>query len=108
MKMSDILHDLADMLDQKEQGVEHSGAPENTEKSADDFIHPVHDGAASGDNGEEVSDVMIPPLQAKLELLKKATGVDNAYDDQDNELNDIKKMAGITIHQIDDADLDGQ
>lgn len=39
----------------------------------------------------------VPPLQAKIELLKKATGVESTYDDQDHgdELAQMKKMAGI-------------
>ena len=39
---------------------------------------------------------MVPPLQAKLELLKKATGVDSHYDSEgSDELDDIKKLTGI-------------
>lgn len=47
--------------------------------------------------------MMIPPLQAKLELLKKAVGVESYYDDDttdnsaqhDNELDILKRNAGI-------------
>jgi hypothetical protein len=39
---------------------------------------------------------MIPPLQQKLELLKKASGVANAFDGEEHdELNAMKKMAGL-------------
>jgi hypothetical protein len=44
----------------------------------------------------DVPDKFVPPLQAKIELLKKATGVDNVYDEQDeDEIARMKQMAGI-------------
>ena len=64
---------------------------------------------------------MIPPLQQKLELLKKSVGVDSAFDTQpeeenipssidQDELERIKKIAGITapaaIVQIAGEDTD--
>lgn len=36
------------------------------------------------DNEEEL-DVMVPPLQQKIELLKKNAGLDNVYDQQADE-----------------------
>jgi predicted glycosyltransferase involved in capsule biosynthesis len=58
------------------------------------------------DNTE--SGVFVPPLQAKIELLKKAVNVDSIYDqqgsdedltghgsDNEDELSRIKHMAGI-------------
>ena len=106
MKMSDLLHSIADMLD----GQGGSDRPENSGKSADDFQHGVEDGAESGDQSVELTGVMIPPLQQKLELLKKATGVDNVYDvEGHDELDDIKKLTGIkAVIHADDTDLDGQ
>jgi len=45
-------------------------------------------------------DVMVPPLQSKLELLKKSVGVENVYDQDDtDELTVIKKNAGLTAVQ---------
>jgi hypothetical protein len=38
---------------------------------------------------------MIPPLQQKLEILKKSAGMDNALDNESDELGDIKKLTGI-------------
>lgn len=50
---------------------------------------------------EETQETMVPPLQQELELLKKATGVDNMYDEpEDEELTIIKKNAGIPVQQI--------
>lgn len=93
MKMADVLRDLADKLDGIEGGGE-TDRPANTGPTADHFQHDVDDSAESGDQDCEVTGVMVPPLQAKLELLKKATGVDNVYDGSD-ELDDIKKLTGI-------------
>lgn len=87
MKMADILHNIADMLDQEEDS-------DNAGKTASDFQHNVHDGADSGDDDTKLDQnpIMVPPLQAKIELLKKATGVDNVYDD---ELSAIKQLTGL-------------
>ena len=42
---------------------------------------------------------MIPPLQQKIELMKKMSGEESAYDpvepEEDNELDIIKRNAGI-------------
>jgi hypothetical protein len=90
MKMADVLHSIADMLD-KHEGGDISG--DNMGKQASDFQHDVHDGAESGDKDVELTGVMIPPLQQKLEILKKSAGMDNAMDG--DELGDIKKLSGI-------------
>jgi hypothetical protein len=89
MKMADVLHSIADMLDKDEGG-------DNMGKQASDFQHDVHDGAESGDQDVELTGVMIPPLQQKLEILKKTAGMDNAFDNHgSDELDDIKKLTGI-------------
>lgn len=93
--MADILHKIADLIDQTEGGEESSDRPENTGKTSDVFQHNVTDGAESGGSDEEVGK-FVPPLQAKLELLKKASGVDSHYDSEgSDELDDIKKLTGI-------------
>ena len=61
MKISDILHQIADAIDQQPQGV--------SEPATQPGLTPDHDGT------------FLPPLQAKLELLKKAVGVENSYDE---------------------------
>jgi len=96
MKMADILRDLADKLDNIEQGGGEHDRPANTGPTADHFQHDVDDGAESGDQEVGLTGVMIPPLQQKLEILKKASGMDNAFDDHgSDELDDIKKLTGI-------------
>ena len=84
MKSSEILRKLADIIDAKEQ-------EENS------------------DLAQQPDDIFIPPLQLKLELLKKATGVENVYDEDDqnseqhgyDELDVIKKNAGISVTALD-------
>jgi hypothetical protein len=94
MKMADVLRNLADKLDGIEGG---SSQGDNMGKQASDFQHSVDDGAESGDREVELTGVMIPPLQQKLEILKKSTGMDNAFDNDQgsDELDDIKKLTGI-------------
>jgi hypothetical protein len=92
MKMADVLRNLADKLD----GIEGSNTSgDNMGKQASDFQHDVEDGAESGDREVELTGVMIPPLQQKLEILKKSAGMDNAMDGSSDELADIKQLTGI-------------
>lgn len=87
MKTSEIIRGLADIIAAKEKEEEQS------EK----------------DLAQQPDDIYIPPLQLKLELLKKATGVENVYDeDPENknshgydELDVIKKNAGISVVALD-------
>jgi hypothetical protein len=100
MRISDILRKIADGIDseQVEQPSVPNG-PAEVEVSADLDDHTE-------------TDTMVPPLQQKIELLKKAVGVDNVYDnegfDQPDELEQIKKNAGIATLMIasDDEPLD--
>ena len=100
MKISDIIRKFADHLDQQEG--EHDPKQE---------IDPAHTVPQATENPA----TMIPPLQQKLELLKKSVGVDSVFDsDSDSsdhdELDDIKKLTGIpsVMIQMDDSDLEGQ
>ena len=108
MKMSDILRKIADEIEHTEGG-EEINRPENSlphaglEKVGVDF-------EGDGMKDEEGNGTtMVPPLQQKLELLKKVSGEDSMYDQKD-ELEDIKKLTGIqaVIHHFDDNALDGQ
>ena len=61
--------------------------------------HELSPVEVSNDDNSETS-VFVPPLQAKMEILKKSVGMDNVY----NELDDVKKLAGLTPTQQDAAD----
>jgi hypothetical protein len=66
MKAAEILRKLADVIDQKSQP-----APQT------DQAQPAGD----SDLIPEPYGTFLPPLQGKFELLKKAVGVDNIYDE---------------------------
>jgi hypothetical protein len=91
MKISDVLRKMADAVDAK------SMQSNNTIKRS----KPVE-----VEKPEDVEGaVMVPPLQAKLEILKKSEGIPNVYDeDESDELVKIKKNAGLTAAQHEAAD----
>ena len=64
MRASEILRKLADVIDQKSQPMEPAAEP-----VGDTDLIPTPKGT------------FLPPLQGKFELLKKAEGVDNIYDE---------------------------
>jgi len=92
MNIAEILRKLADAVDGVDQ---QTNRPENSVQHAE--LAPVD--VDNTDNTETT--VMVAPLQAKLELLKKATGVDSHYDAtpcdsaEDAELALMKQRAGI-------------
>jgi hypothetical protein len=125
MKMSEILRKLADIADRQED----PGRPDDRIQNAAELgavpggmhVDSPHNADAGADD-----EVMVPPLQLKLELLKRAVGVDNIYDDERaDEVHDvdepdplaaIRRNAGIdsggitaVIHGIagEDEPLDG-
>ena len=65
----------------------------------------AHSDDVEPNNDDENDEVMVPPLQQKHELLKKATGVENntdcfaaeipAEDDGETNPEELKKLAGI-------------
>lgn len=84
MKITDILRKLADELD----------AIESVKAVQQDKSEPE----------EAPLDTMVPPLQQKMELLKRSVGIDNVFDGTSidkagqgqDELEAIKKNAGIS------------
>jgi hypothetical protein len=99
MKMADILRNLADKLDGMDSGTD--DAPKQ------DRLSPVE----QVPGGETDSATMVPPLQAKLEILKKSEGIPSVYDKEgSDELSAIKKNAGLTAAQheaSEDNDITG-
>lgn len=80
MKISDLLSDLSDLHNMKSVINRHV-TNEQPNDSTD-------------------QEVMIPPLQQKIELLKKAVNVDSHYDDQDNsdETGSVNDKLNLTIN----------
>jgi hypothetical protein len=90
MKLSDIMRDIADLLDQ--QGDDPQGGATNS------HLKPVQ--APEPELSDEP--LMVPPLQQKHELLKKVAGVDNTYGNDNqpepgDDLGRMRKMAGIVV-----------
>jgi hypothetical protein len=106
MKAAEILRKLADMIDTHSDGED--TRPANSVPHAELASVEVD----HTDNTE--TSTFVAPLQAKLELLKKSLGMDNAYDTEDSgcetcgaapcgceanssELELIKQRAGIPV-----------
>lgn len=95
MRASEILRKFADLIDQTQDGNQ-----KQTGLNPVEVVPPE----------ETTQDLMIPPLQQKLELLKKSVDMDNAFDcntdNSDDELNNMKRFAGIQISS-EDNDITG-
>lgn len=122
MKVADVLRKLADIVDQQDNPARPDDAIQNPAELAEVPAGPYGDGVEPCDNKDAGADddVMVPPLQLKLELLKRAVDVDNIYDDQradqvhdnsEDPLATIRRNAGIKsgpmtaiIHGIAGAD----
>lgn len=95
MKAAEILRKFADLLDQHESDQE---TPTNQAT-----LIPV-----SADNTDDTEvTTMVPPLQQKLELMKKMVGDESSCDsDGSDELSIMKKNAGINPVIVAMADED--
>ena len=86
MKISDILRVIANNMDHPEGGAPDpriqnpAGLIDVTVQTSDEISDDSDDKTASG-NDKSPEDLFLPPLQQKQELLKKAVGVENVYDD---------------------------
>jgi hypothetical protein len=116
MNIAEILRKVADMVDQAQD----PGRPDDqiqnpAELSAVSVGEPV-DAPCNQDAGADDA-VMIPPLQLKTELLKKAVGVDSvfdpgepradqAHDNQPDELDIIRRHAGVPVAAIQELSND--
>lgn len=126
MKIAELLRAMLDRIDNAEvvAAVPHAHA------DVQNMASPEH--VTVDSNVADPEDLFLPPLQMKLELLKKAVGVENVYDngsdaDQEEhsevgapdsesdtsfeqELSSIKRAAGInpvvTTELSDDEPLD--
>lgn len=116
MKASEILRTLADLIDSADQ-------PQSNSQQAIQAVTaqavPHRDqtpdlvAVAVPNQDETDTSVFVPPLQAKLEILKKSEGIPNVYDgagQEEDELDTIKKHAGLTTAQkiaSEDNDITG-
>jgi len=96
MTAQELLRALVDLIDKNSQ----SDQPVNTNNAELTPVEVDH-------TDQTTASRMVPPLQQKMELLKKAAGVDSIYNDNDaatsdsadcgssDELDILKKNAGI-------------
>jgi hypothetical protein len=104
MRASEVLRGLADLLAGIESGnstVDQTEPPAQTQTIE---LTPVE-----VDNTDSAgSSKFVPPLQAKLEILKKSVGMDNVYGDdgqeQEDELSRMRHMAGLNPAQQEASD----
>jgi len=101
MRISDLIGELVDIF----------GKPKTAEEPVIGGINieilnrpDVHEIEADTEDRTDTNS-MVAPLQQKLELLKRAVGVDNMYDgvDQQDDLDQILKIAGVPTATIFDA-----
>lgn len=87
MRIADILRTLANNLEHAQ-----GGAPDPRIQNPGELIDVAivadtgaeqssPNGTTASGNDREPEDLFLPPLQQKQELLKKAVGVENVYDD---------------------------
>lgn len=92
MRISDLIGNLVDIFGQTKQAQEPAIGGDNTELENRPDVQVIE--PETEDRAE--SEVMIPPLQQKIELLKKAVDVDNFYDDEQSNTNSTS-LAPINI-----------
>jgi hypothetical protein len=76
MRFEEILRALADTIEQHGTGEDTTVQPEAAVVVEPEVEREVN----SSGKAEQPDDIMIPPLQLKIELLKKAVDVDSIYD----------------------------
>jgi hypothetical protein len=127
MRIADILRTLANNLEHAEGGtpdprIQNPAGLIDVEVVAD-TEKPSPNGTTAAGNDREPEDLFLPPLQQKQELLKKAVGVENVYDDgqpadpsdenaeaptpeEEDLLDRIKRMAGVPVAAIQELSND--
>jgi hypothetical protein len=94
MQIGEILRKLADIVDRDAN----PGQPDDKIQNPAG-LEPIDDGQLpveqphNQDQGQD-DETMVPPLQLKLELLKRAVGVNNIYDEERADETDDAPQAG--------------
>jgi len=89
----DLMRKLADLIKSHQAGQQAGDEPQGAESGSNNPDAPMYD-----EDGKELvkqpTNKQVPPLQLKLELLKRAVGVENLYaegnQDQDPEASNYK------------------
>jgi hypothetical protein len=129
MRIADILRTLANNLEHAEGGtpdprIQNPGALIDVDIVANgEADKPSPNGTTASGNDKEPEELFLPPLQQKQELLKKAVGVENVYDDgrpadasdenaeaptpeEEDLLDRIKRMAGVPVAAVQELSND--
>ena len=93
MRASEILRKLADVIDSAEGGEVVQSQPQAAHPNVRVALAPAEQ--PSAEQPQVAVTTFVPPLQAKIELLKKAVEVDSIYDRGGDEIEQLKKSAGI-------------
>jgi hypothetical protein len=128
MRIADILRTLANNLEHAQ-----GGAPDPRIQNPAELIDvevvanadaedASPNGTTASGNDKEPENLFLPPLQQKQELLKKAVGVENVYDDgqpadpsdknaeastpEEDVLDRIKRMAGVPVAAVQELSND--
>lgn len=137
MKIGEILRKIADAVD-AEEGITTQAADPRLQNQAElvaiaqepvevvanvEVEKPSPNGRTVSGNDKEPEELFLPPLQQKQELLKKAVGVENIYDDgrpgdasdenaeaptpeEEDLLQRIKRMAGVPVAAVQELSND--
>ena len=99
MQIGEILRKLADIVDKNSD----PGQPDDRVVNAA-RMEPIDDGQLPVEQPHNQDaaddDTMVPPLQLKLELLKRAVGVDNIYDGDRADETDDAPQAGEDMDEL--------
>jgi hypothetical protein len=99
MQAAELIRKLIDVLSQINQP-QQIAAPQGAHLTAVLAPQPTGDFPEDDHTSDETHGIMVPPLQQKIELLKKVAHVDSIYDNDsaeqpEDELSIIKRNAGI-------------
>lgn len=116
MEAAELIRKLIDVLSQINQPQQTAVAPQSAKLTAVLAPEPTSDFPERDHTSDETGGIMVPPLQQKIELLKKVAGVDSTFDNADDseepedELAIIKRNAGIhpivSMMTSDDTDIE--
>jgi hypothetical protein len=103
MKVAEILRNIASLLDAEEQQAQQQPVVINVNNSSAEQETPAEQEPTVDD---DAIGVMVPPLQQKIELIKKSEGVKSVYDSaqEEDELAVLKRQAGIKTAIVADED----
>jgi hypothetical protein len=130
MKIADILRTLAANLEHAPGGTPDPRIQNPAQLidvvAVDDTDEPSPNGTTASGNDKAPENTFLPPLQQKQELLKKAVGVENVYDDggpehqhaeetaeeddmtaeRDDIVDRIKKLSGVPTAAVQELSND--